>query len=214
MLTGVGRECKASPISIDCVEVWCRLKETCLQTWSSTALPALSRMHAADSFRANKTMYKATQLLHAWRAYTATRAFKHALTTRATQYWMRCVVAKVWHAWEQRVGRKQRKQALAARAVAHSRISVLRSTWFAWQTCVKHGQQEKQALQVAVMHRQQVMALRGLRAFSESLHRWYTKRLAATHCKSTRQRCATCCLEQQFSIRASVTHSGAECNAC
>ena len=161
-----------------------------METWASTALPAAIRTHAAKAFHANRTIARASQILHQWRAYAAVRAFKHTLTARAAKHRMRCVVAHAWHVWQERVNRTQRKHVLTARASLHCTHAVLGRSWDAWQWCMHQGRQERRALQVADMHRRQVMALRGLRGFSESLHRRYLKRLATTHSKVTAQRCA------------------------
>lgn len=177
---------------VRCLKVFCRLKETCLETWTTTALPAVSCMHAAKSFHASKTTARTAQILHEWRTYAAVRAFKHALTTHAIQHRMRCVAAHVWHVWQQQVRNKQRKRALGTRAALHSIHAVLCRAWLVWTQCVELGQSERSSLQVAIMHRHQVMALRGLKGFSECLRRRYSKRLAATHCKVTTQRCAAC----------------------
>jgi hypothetical protein len=169
----------------------CRLKEACLDTWTTTAMPAMSRMHAAESFRQIRNADQSVKILHAWHAYAAVRELKQTRIRHATQHRLRYVIAHAWHAWQQQVSNKKYKRDLTERAAFHCIRSVLRQAWIAWQHRVGDEKKEKEGLRMAAMHRHQVIALRGLRGFIESLHRRYIKTLASTHCKVTKQRCVS-----------------------
>lgn len=159
------------------IACWSRLKLVCVAHWRDEVLPAAQRIHAAHALCATHKAKHFTRILLSWRAYAAARAFKNTLSAHARAHRSQCILMHGWHALKQHRDIAKHKKELIRRAESHSKEMVVNRVWELWEQLVDMERKEVSA----AMHREQVVALRGLRAFSESLHRRYTKRLAATH---------------------------------
>ena len=156
----------------------------CVEHWRDEGIPAAKRMHAAHALRATHKSKHFIRILLSWRAYAAAHAFKNNLSAHARAHRSQCMLMHAWLALKQYRDIAQHKKGLIRRAETHRREMVVRGVWELWG---QFRDMERKEVSAA-MHREQVVALRGLRAFSESLHRRYTKLLAATHCRLSFQR--------------------------